>query len=144
MDSSGHPATSGSQSTPPAPDADDETVDTPPRGERTRPKDRTSVEITLKFRFTPPRDNDNIHPAILHAHWIHEVINLFGDAVQFFDNRNRHVRKIDPIRLNIEEHIRQQFHLQRTAIQFRRSLLHRTDKIIQKAPVISFTESAHR
>jgi hypothetical protein len=88
--------------------SDDETVVTPTRGERTKPNDRESVEITLKFRFVPSRDNDNIHPAILHTHWMHEVATAFDkDNVRFFDNRNRQLSKIEPLRIDPEEYIKQ-------------------------------------
>ena len=111
MDPSVLHATSGSQSTRPAPSQDDDTIVTPTRGERKKSNVRSSVEITLKFRFVPTNDNDNIHPAILHSHWIHEVLKAFGgDIIQFFDNRNRQVSKVDPFRINAEEHT-QQFHL---------------------------------
>jgi hypothetical protein len=91
--------------------ADDETVVTPTRGERTKQKDRVCVEKTLKFRFVPSTNKDNVHPAILHAHWMHEVIMAFGgNIVQLFDNRNRKVTKIEPLRTDPDVHI-QQFHL---------------------------------
>lgn len=111
MDPPDHQATSGTPFQFPVPEADDETVVTPTRGERMKPKERTSVEKTLKFRFVPSRNNDNIHPAILHAHWMHEVLMAFGgDSVQFLDNRNRQVTKIEPLRTDPEAYI-QQFHL---------------------------------
>ena len=71
----------------------------------------SAEEKTLKFRFpTLGTSNVIIHPAILHAHWINEVTNEFGDMVQILDNRNRPVNKIDPIRLDPEAHTKQ-FHL---------------------------------
>jgi hypothetical protein len=60
MDPSDHPATSGKPPPHPSPDEDDETVVTPTRGERVKPKERKSVEKTLKFRFVPSRNNDSI------------------------------------------------------------------------------------
>jgi hypothetical protein len=108
MDPPVHSANNRSQPTPPAPSADDETVVTPTRGERNKTNDRKSVEIALKFRIVPSSDNDNIHPAILHAHWMHEVATSFGgDNVKFFDNRNRQASKIEPLRIDPEEHIKQ-------------------------------------
>jgi hypothetical protein len=96
MDPPVHPVTSEKTSPHPSPNEDDDTVVTPTRGERVKPKERTSVEKTLKFRFVPSRNNDSIHPAILHAHWMHEVTMAFGgDQVLFLDNRNRQVTKIE-------------------------------------------------
>ena len=56
-------------------------------------------EKTLKFRFPPPKDNDgNINPLVLHIHWMHEVQTAFGEDVIFFDNSNRKIGKLDPLR----------------------------------------------
>lgn len=111
MDPSDHPAGGGKQHPSPDLEADDDTVVTPTRGERTQRKDKVCVEKTLKFRFVPSTKKDNVHPAILHAHWMHEVITAFGgNSVQFFDNRNRQVTKIEPLRTDPEVYT-QQFHL---------------------------------
>ena len=59
MDPSDHPATSGEPSPHHSPDEDDDTVVTPTCGERAKPKERTSVEETLKFRSVPSPYNDN-------------------------------------------------------------------------------------
>jgi hypothetical protein len=101
-------ATSRSTSTHLAPDGDDDTVITPTRGERMKHNDSLRVEKTIKFRFIPSNDNtDKVHPAILHAHWIDEVKKSFGEEVQFLDNRNRIVTKMDPLRVDPELHSQQ-------------------------------------
>lgn len=111
MDPSVHHATGRLQATSDLPCDDDDTVVTPNRGESSKSTVKSSVEITLRFRFVPSQNNDNIHPAILHANWMHEAITAFGsDKIQFFDNRNRQVSKIEPLRIDPEMHV-QQFHL---------------------------------
>jgi hypothetical protein len=111
MDPSVHHATGRLQATSDLPCDDDDTVVTPNRGESSKSIVKSSVEITLRFRFVPSQNNDNIHPAILHANWMHEAIMAFGsDKIQFFDNRNRQVSKIEPLRIDPEMHV-QQFHL---------------------------------
>jgi hypothetical protein len=111
MNSSDHNVLRGRPPPNTLPEADDDTVITPPRGERTKIKDNLRVEKTIKFRFVPSTDNDSVHPANLHSHCIHEVKKSFGEEVQFLDNRNRLVTKIDPLRTVPEEHCLQ-FQLQ--------------------------------
>ncbi|KAI2492119.1 hypothetical protein MHU86_22423 [Fragilaria crotonensis] len=111
MDPSVHHATGRLQPTSDLPCDDDDTVVTPNRGESSKSIVKSSVEITLRFHFVPSQNNDNIHPAILHANWMQEAITAFGsDKIQFFDNRNRQVSKIEPLRIDHEMHV-QQFHL---------------------------------
>ena len=77
---------------------DDATVTTPPRGERARSKDTFFQEKTIRFRFPPSEDGRVVPPPLLHIHWMHAVQDAFGDQVQFIDNNNRRVPKIDPLR----------------------------------------------
>ena len=35
----------------------------------------------------PDSDKDNVHPAILHAHWMHELKSQYGEAIQFIGNQ---------------------------------------------------------
>ena len=83
---------------PAASTSDDDTVVTPPRGDRTRSTDRELEEKTIKFRFAPVTDGNPVPPHILHVHWMHAVQKAFGSQVQFFDNANRLVPVIDPLR----------------------------------------------
>ncbi|KAI2495727.1 hypothetical protein MHU86_18786 [Fragilaria crotonensis] len=120
MNPSVHLAEDGNPSGRMNPTADDDTVITPTRGEKTRSNNGLKIEKTIKFRFVPPRDKDGVHPAILHAHWMHEVTKAFGEDVKFFDNRNRIVGKVDPLRTNPEEHTLQfQLHFDRHTTQHR-------------------------
>ncbi|KAI2491612.1 hypothetical protein MHU86_22956 [Fragilaria crotonensis] len=120
MNPSVHLAEDGNPSGRTNPTADDDTVITPTRGEKTRSNNGLKIEKTIKFRFVPPRDKDGVHPAILHAHWMHEVTKAFGEDVKFFDNRNRIVGKVDPLRTNPEEHTLQfQLHFDRHTTQHR-------------------------
>jgi hypothetical protein len=77
---------------------DDDTVATPPRGDRAKSNERSLVEKTIKFRFAPMATGDAVHPHTLHIHWMQAIQQAFGDQVQFFDNANRRVPVIDPIR----------------------------------------------
>ena len=77
---------------------DDDTVVTPPRGDRAKPNEQSLVEKTIKFRFAPMASGDAVHPHTLHTHWMQAIQQAFGDKVQFFDNANRRVPVIDPIR----------------------------------------------
>ncbi|KAI2490819.1 hypothetical protein MHU86_23754 [Fragilaria crotonensis] len=120
MNPSVHLAEDGNPSGRTNPTADDDTVITPTRGEKTRSNNGLKIEKTIKFRFVPPRDKDGVHPAILHAHWMYEVTKAFGEDVKFFDNRNRIVGKVDPLRTNPEEHTLQfQLHFDRHTTQHR-------------------------
>jgi hypothetical protein len=110
MNSSVHSSTGRASASSSALTADDDTVVTPPRGGTTNPRERSCVEKTLKFRFVPTSDHDSVHPALLHVQWMHEVQNAHGDDVQFYDNRNRHVKTFDPLRTDPTKHI-QQFQL---------------------------------
>jgi hypothetical protein len=65
MDPSVHHATGRLQATSDLPCDDDDTVVTPNRGESSKSTVKSSVEITLRFRFVPSQNNDNIHPAIV-------------------------------------------------------------------------------
>ncbi len=66
------------------PGEDDGSVITPNRGGKAKTNEKSCVEITLKFRFVPSRDKDNIHPAILHNNWMQEVLTAFGSGkIQF-------------------------------------------------------------
>ena len=76
---------------------------TPPKGDKNRTRGSTVEEKTLKFRFPPLKDNDgNVNPRILHVHWMHEVQTAFGEDIQFFDNNNRKIGKLDPLRTTPE------------------------------------------
>ena len=110
MNSSVHPATSRVSDQAPALDSDDDTVTTPPRGGIINSRERMCVEKTLKFRFVPLESFDGVHPAVLHVHWMNEVQSIFGNEIQFFDNRNRQVTKFEPLRTDPNTHI-QQFQL---------------------------------
>ena len=82
MDPSAQPPNLGRQ--PPAsfPHGDDDTVVTPPKGEKSRTRGLVVEEKTLKFRFPPPKGNDgNVNPLVLHIHWMHEVKTAFGYRV---------------------------------------------------------------
>ncbi len=102
MNPSVHPATGSMHPPHSTSDADDDTVVTPPRGEKQKAREGLSVEKTLKFRFVP--STDNVHPAILHAQWLKEIKSLYGDGIQIFDNKNRPVTKIDPLRTDPERY----------------------------------------
>ena len=94
------PPSDGSRTGLPANGApDDDTVVTPPRGDRARSNDHSLEEKTIKFRFAPMASGDAVPPHILHVHWMQAIQQAFGDQeVQFFDNANRRVPVIDPIR----------------------------------------------
>lgn len=79
---------------------DDDTVATPTRGEKGRAPEGHLTEKTLRFRYPPMTSCDHVAPFMLHVHWMCAVQEAFGEAVQFFDNKNRRVPKIDPIRLD--------------------------------------------
>jgi hypothetical protein len=82
---------------------DDDTVATPPKGEKSKTRGSIVEEKTLKFRFPPLKGNDgNVNPLLLHVHWMHEVQTAFGDSVQFIDNNNRKIGKLDPLRTTPE------------------------------------------
>jgi hypothetical protein len=86
---------------PPSPSSleDDDTDATPPKGERSKTRGSVVQEKTLKFRFPPPKSNDdNVDALVLHIHWMHEVQTAFGEGVTFFDNNNRKIGKLDPLR----------------------------------------------
>ncbi len=99
MDPSAQPSTSDRQSQSSWSQGDDNTVATPPKGEKRRTRELVVEEKTLKFRFPPPKDSDgNVNPLVLHVHWMHEVQTAFGEGVLFFDNGNRKLSKLDPLR----------------------------------------------
>jgi hypothetical protein len=79
--------------------ADDDTIATPPKGDKSLSHGLRVEEKTLKFRFpSPHKSNDgNINPLVLHVHWMHEVQKSFGNGVQFFDNKNRKIGEVDPL-----------------------------------------------
>ncbi len=68
------------------------------------------TEKTLKFRFVPSSNNDNVHRVILHGHWIHEFQNSHGESVRFIDNSNSLVTKLDHLWIDPEAHMKN-FHL---------------------------------
>jgi hypothetical protein len=68
------------------------------------------VEKTLKFRVVPPSNQDGVHPAPLHVHWVHKEQTEYGYAVQFFDNHSCPIIKFYPLRTEPTSHI-QQFQL---------------------------------
>ena len=85
---------------------DDETVVTPTRGDKMKSNESMREEKTIKFRFPPSRTKEiNVHPVVLHAHWMQEVQNAFGEGVQFFDNNNRQLVNLDPLRINPDTQI---------------------------------------
>ena len=105
MDPPVQPDASSTHAMCPASHEDDDTVVTPSRGEKRVERDNPRVEKTLKFRFVPSPDNDNVHPAILHVHWMHELKQHYGEDIQFIDNRNRPVTKLDPLRIDPAKHM---------------------------------------
>jgi hypothetical protein len=88
-----------------APDPqDDDTVATPPRGATTTTTpDGKNQEKTLRFRFpVMTGGNSIVAPPVLHYHFIAAVQDAFGDTIQFIDNKNRVVNKIDVVRFDIK------------------------------------------
>ena len=79
---------------------DDDTIATPPRGENDRASTDKKHEKTLKFRFPPMNTDDMIAPSFVHARWMCILQEEFGDAVQFFDNKNQIIPRLDPIRMD--------------------------------------------
>ena len=80
---------------------DDDTVVTPTRGEQAKKTNNVLfTEKTLRFRFPPMTDGNPVAPSVLHARWMCVVQEEFGEEVHFFDNKNRRVPSIDPIRLD--------------------------------------------
>ena len=80
--------------------SDDDTVQTPTRSEKVQePTDKLN-EKTLRFRFPSMTDGDPVAPSVVHARWMGLLQEEFGDAVQIYDNKNRIVQKLDPIRAN--------------------------------------------
>ena len=103
MDHSAQLRTTDQQSSSLLPQEDDDTVVTPPKGEKSRARSSVVEEKTLKFRFPSPTGNDgSVNPLILHIHWMHEVRTAFGDSVVFFDNNNRKIEKLDPLRTKLD------------------------------------------
>jgi glycerophosphoryl diester phosphodiesterase len=79
---------------------DDDTVVTPPRGEKVaRESIDTINEKTLKFRFPPMTADDMIAPSVVHARWMCILQEEFGETVQFYDNKNQIIPRLDPIRM---------------------------------------------
>ena len=118
---------------------DDDTVITPPKGGTTKSSERLSVEKTLTFRFDPSSDQDGVHPATLHVHWMHKVQTKYGDAVQFFDNRNRPVITFDPLRTDPTSHV-QQFQLlfDKRTTQSKSASIRSNDRIPDPRKVTSY------
>ena len=79
---------------------DDDTVITPPCGETDRASIDETNEKTLKFRFPPMTADDMIAPSVVHARWMCILQEEFGEAVQFFDNKNQIIPCLDPIRMD--------------------------------------------
>ena len=78
---------------------DDTVVPPPPRREKDETSNEKTNEKTLKFRFPPMTADDLIAPSVIHARWMCILQEEFGEAVQFFDNKNQIIPRIDPIRM---------------------------------------------
>lgn len=104
MDPSACSSPAGKQSLSHFSEEDDDTVVTPPKGDKSVLSRSIIQEKTLKFRFPPTQhgNNGNVHPLVLHAHWMYEVQMAFGDEVKFFDNSNRKVGKLDTLGITQE------------------------------------------
>ena len=103
--------TNGSAASTPAPPADsrapdpqdDDTVATPPRGTPQSTPAEKHQEKTLRFRFpVMTGGNSIVAPPLLHYHFIATVQDVFGDTIQFIDNNNRVVNKIDVVSFDIK------------------------------------------
>jgi hypothetical protein len=102
--------TNGSAASVPAPPADgrdpdhqdDDTVATPTRGAKKDPPASQIQEKTLRFRFPVMKGGNCVPPPVLHYHFIAAVQEAFGDQIQFLDNTNRKVGKVDLVRFDIK------------------------------------------
>jgi hypothetical protein len=105
MNPSVHSATSGSLHTRSHSSADNDTVFTPTCGERAMSNEGMRVGKRSSSDSYPPETMTmHVHPANLHAHWMNEVKSSLGDTVQFLDNRNCPVGKLDPLKTDSEVH----------------------------------------
>ena len=101
--------TNGSAASNPAPLADnrnpdhqdDDTVATPTRGVKKVNSDSQVQEKTLRFRFPVMNGGNCVPPPVLHYHFIAAAQEAFGDKIQFLDNKNRKVGKVDLVRFDI-------------------------------------------
>jgi hypothetical protein len=143
MDPPVHPATSGLPSTSPTTEEDNNTVVTPTRGERAKTNYDSRVEKTIKFRFVPTNDNnDSVHPAILHAHWMYEVKKSFGEEGNFltttivsYQKRTLFESSLNPIASNSS--------FTSTAIQSNAPTINASPTTIESQDILS-TGSAHQ
>ena len=78
---------------------DDTVVPPPPCKENDKTSSDKTSEKTLKFRFPPMTADDLIAPSVIHARWMCILQEEFGEAVQFFDNKNQILPRLDPIRM---------------------------------------------
>jgi hypothetical protein len=81
---------------------DDDTVVTPTRGEKERAVVDKFNEKTIRFRFPAMTSGDPVAPSVVHARWMCIIQEEFGDAVQIFDNNNRIIPKLDPLRMTTQ------------------------------------------
>ena len=105
--------TNGSAASTPAPPVarrnpalqDDDTVVTPTRGAKKDTPASQVQEKTLRFRFPVMNGGNCVPPPVLHYHFIAAVQEAFGDQIQFLDNKNRKVGKVDLVRFDIKNQI---------------------------------------
>ncbi len=78
---------------------------TPTRGAKKDTPASQVQEKTLRFRFPVMNGGNCVPPPVLHYHFIAAVQEAFGDQIQFLDNKNRKVGKIDLVRFDIKNQI---------------------------------------